>query len=375
MLRWMVRQWAVLGIVYAAISTVLLGRLLVRRKTPAPDPEDLPSATWFRPMKPDDPFAPGRIRLHLAALRPGDQLLVGVSESDSIAWEDFDDLKDPRVVLLRCQTGRALNPKINKLLQLEPLARHPLWVTLDSEARIDSAFVNDLIQHWTGSRPQILTTAYQFGPSGHPAGELDRLAPASLHWPGVAVATLGNPTDLPFAFGAGMVMEQSWLKHLGGWEAFADHLAEDHALARATAEQGGRVELARCVLTLDPDPAGFGSFLRHQLRVARTYRAANPRGFAGLPLVQGLGWLLLPALLRRNPIPVFLLWGVKVLSVYGNARLLGMKCLRPLNLLWQVPILAVVESIAWLLAWIPLPIFWAGRAYKVRQDGRLQDSN
>lgn len=358
------------GLGYLALSSVLLARLL-RRPPPAPGLAAEP-ATWFRPLKAGDAGMRSRLEDHLQALPDGDQLLVGVGENDFVNRYWLENWKEERLTVVVCSDLGVPNPKINKLLQMTRAARHELWVVMDSEAVVDRAWCESLLREWSQSICELLTLPYRFTAPRTLGDELDQLTTAGTHWPGVAMATRGGPSAA-FAFGACQVLTKSWLDRLGGWERFAPCLAEDHELGRLTAARGGRVEIARTMVTLQSEGLTLQDFWRRQRRVARTYRAADPGGFAGMILLQGMAFFSGGCLLGRWRMlgPLLLLGLAKSWVGWVNGRRLGLQLDKrawPLKM-WMT---AMVEAACWILAWLPLPVGWAGRRYRVEKGNRMR---
>jgi ceramide glucosyltransferase len=100
--------------------------------------------------------------------------------------------------------------------------------------------------------------------------------------------------------GATMGLSRQTLERIGGFQALADHLADDNVLGRRVAALGLRVVLARTVpLTTVPE-VRLAALFRHELRWARTIRALEPAGFAASVLQYPLAWALLTVLLAAG---------------------------------------------------------------------------
>ena len=100
-------------------------------------------------------------------------------------------------------------------------------------------------------------------------------------------------------------------------------------------------------------------YLRHQHRVAVTYRAATPAGALGLPVLHTLGFAALAVALHLP----FWKWALlvvlaRIATAAAFSRLLRFR-------LPALPIAvvksAIIESAMWLLAWLPARVWWAGR--------------
>jgi hypothetical protein len=121
------------------------------------------------------------------------------------------------------------------------------------------------------------------------------------------------------------------------------------------------------VLSLSADPLGWWDWLKHQHRVAVTYRLAAPAGALGLPILHVLPLALLAAALGRGwwwMLPG-LAWVVRCLIAAQLARVLHY---HRRGLAAAMAVVPFVETIVWALAWLPLPVWWAGswRSFRSR---------
>ena len=123
------------------------------------------------------------------------------------------------------------------------------------------------------------------------------------------------------------------------------------------------------MLTLESDKLGVREWLLHLHRTAVTYRVVAPLGALGLPVLHVSG-LLAIALVAGLPllfVPAALFAGVvRIVASLSIAAMLGFRL--PGMFLFTL-IVPIFETIAWAIAWLPLPVWWAG---KWRRLGRTR---
>ncbi|MGZ3407379.1 MAG: glycosyltransferase, partial [Polyangia bacterium] len=164
------------------------------------------------------------------------ELLLGVRDRDDAAYPVALALarRFPRRVRVVLQRGTpGLNPKVNQLATLARAARYELVVVSDSNVRVPAGYLDEIAAHLEDPRVGLVT---------HPVA-------------GVAEARFGSLMDnlhLCGSVGAGMIgvkrivgkdivvgksmaLRKSDLAALGGFEAFADVLAEDYLLGQEVA--------------------------------------------------------------------------------------------------------------------------------------------
>jgi len=166
---------------------------------------------------------------------------------------------------------------------------------------------------------------------------------------------------------------KGWLAKIGGFEGFADMLADDYELGNRIAKAGGKVVLSReAVWTMYPAQTARG-FWDHQVRWARTVRLCRPASYLGLIFTHGLPWALLAAvvapahwigaayLLAYLVLRLVMAWTVGVWGV-------GDEILR--RRLWLVPLRDAIHFVVWLASFASNRITWDGAEYRM-EKGRM----
>src|SRR5581483_8269142 len=98
-------------------------------------------------------------------------------------------------------------------------------------------------------------------------------------------------------FGSTIALRRATLAEIGGFEAIADELADDYVLGALVRRAGLSVAIPNYTVTHVCAERSAGELVRHELRLARTIRAIDPLGFAGLWITHALPLALIAALL------------------------------------------------------------------------------
>lgn len=325
--------------------------------------------THWRAIKKGVPSLAAKLESLILSTRKGDQVLLGVDEG-SIEAEICETVKSKLrrhdIVLVRCKPDCAINPKVSKFIQMLPHASHGLWMLTDSEALLEADFVDKVLLEWSEGGMDVITTGYRFEGLFTLAQKLDATATLATLWPGLMLAK-----NRDFTLGACTLLAAEDLKAAGGWEAFGDYLAEDRELGRALTRNGKKILVSRHALSLEADPLTWAQYLKHQHRVAVTYRVANPAGSIGLPIMHTIPWLIVAILLLPKYLSILACTGifVRLAQVQTCARLLRWE--NPG--LWGTALIGpVIESSFWLISWLPLRVWWTGRWLKVNYAGKLR---
>ena len=366
----------------ASIFYALLALLYTRQWLDEPAPPvvadaALPPVTLLRPLKAGVPALREKLELLVKAMRPDDQLVLGADEGGEemrACAELCAAFPERAICVVSCRAGEALNPKISKLVQMTPHARHAHWVLSDSEAIIDAAWLDAFRREWLASGAEVLTAGYRFVNLATWPQRLDAAAALLELWPGLAMVRRFGRVN--FTLGACTGFRRADVEAVGGWAAFGDFLAEDNRLGAALAKAGRTIRLSAQIATLDSDLLSWREYWRHQRRVAVTYRVCSPAGFVGMILMNGLlacGLLVAFAPTGQVPAGLWLKFMVLIQFLrWAVFRELG-KVLRS-SIPWLFPVMlaaSLVEIACWFAAWCDRRAWWAGRRWRVSRAGKL----
>lgn len=390
----------VAGLLYVYVALIFLWFWRLEARPRISTDDELPPVTLLRPLKSGVPALREKLDLLVAAMRPDDQLVLGVDASSAeerVGAEVRAAFPGREIVVVACAAGVALNPKVSKLIQMTPHARHGHWILSDSEALMDAAWFEAFRHEWLASGAAVLTAGYRFTNLATWPQRLDAASALLGLWPGLLVLreveyrppTLADFVDyrawlyprekrIHLTLGACTGFRRGDLEKVGGWAAFGDFLAEDNRIGAALSKAGCTIRLSAQVATLDSDPLTWRDYWRHQRRVAVTYRVCSPAGFAGMILTNGLvaiGALLVLAALPPPAVPILrclFLIALVLLARWALSHGLG-KMLR-FSIPWLFPVMlaaSAVELACWVAAWCDRRVWWAGRRWRVSRAGRM----
>jgi len=360
------------GAGYTLASTFLVRRWLGSGR-------DIPQATtrepttFFRPIKSGVADNETRLRQLLASCGRDDQILLGTGNVGDTGlcrriaaeWPELD------VTTIECRPGLHANPKINKLAQMEPIARHARWICSDSELAPSPGFFDRFRAEWEVSGADGISAPYRFA-GGHWIDRADAISCALTLWPGAAVLRAFGKID--FLTGACFGVRADALRRCGGFATFGDYLAEDNRIGKTLVAYGGKIALAATPVCLGSDGLDLRGWLLHQHRVARTYFVCNPAGYIGLPLTFGLPTALAGVVLGNSPAAWLAgatgLWLLRTCSTASIECGMGATLSQAWNPL-GVLAASLVEASAWVAGLLPLPVWWGGRWRRVGRAGRL----
>ena len=220
-------------------------------------------------------------------------LIAGVQREDDPASDAVAALPagpDRTARLVRDPRRHGANAKIGNLINIMPAARHDLIVLSDSDIAAPPDYLARLAAALDAPGVGAVTCAYAGRGDG---GFWSLFGAAMLSYqflPSVLFADALGTGDA--CMGSTIALRRETLEAIGGFEAFADILADDHAIGAAVRALGLKVSLAPVLVTHASVEPSLAALLRHELRWAATVRDLNPGGMLGMTLLHPLPFAL-----------------------------------------------------------------------------------
>jgi ceramide glucosyltransferase len=392
---------AILGFPALLSAALLLWQWLVARRFPLHQRVSAhafpPAVTLLKPLKGCEPATEACLRSWFAQEYTGRvQILFGVASGDDPVCEVVRKLQqefpgaDSQLVV--CGPLRGANAKVSKLVELERLAKHEIFVISDADVCVPP----DLLAN-------VLEPLRDAGSLAHPIGEGSGVRPCGLvnclyclanpttlamQWEAVAmnadfwsqVLQAQSLKPLDFALGAVMAMRRKQLEEIGGFAALADCLADDYQLGHRLAQRGYLIALSTVVVECWSAPMGWAAVWKHQLRWARTIRVCQPASYFFSILSNATFWPLL--WLATSPstfslVGALVAWSLRIAGALDlQARLLRSTASTRQSQIaiapwWLVPLKDLLQSVLWLLAFAGNRIEWRGERMRLLRDGTL----
>ena len=279
--------------------------------------------------------------------------------------------------ILTCGEPPWPNARTFSLEVMRREALHPILVAADSDVRVTPDYLRAVVQPMRDPQVGMVTSLYRGCTRYGLWARLEAMGMSVEMTSGVLVAKMLE--GMKFALGPSMVMRQSTVKKIGGYEKVAQYYADNFVLGNWTAAAGEIVVLSHYVVEHHVLNAAFKSSIAHQQGWATSTRFSRPMGHFGEVLTYA--------------VPLGLLAWIG-LTLGGHwawgAGLLAFTILDRVILCILVASLVVRDSVAVRKAWLyPLRdlmgfIFWVrsylasrrlcyrGDPYELLPEGRLR---
>lgn len=305
------------------------------------------------------------------------QILFGVANTSDPACDVVNKLirEFPKAdaQLVHCGESLGVNGKVSSLIQMTRLARNEIIVVSDSDVRVPRDFLQNAVAPLRDPNVGLVNCFYRIANPSTFAMRWEAIAVNADFWGQVLQGKDLSPLD--FALGAVMIARREELKKIGGFEALADHLADDFQLGNRVVRIAGR-KIALCPVVVDclSEPMTWREAWAHQLRWARTIRVSKPLPYAFSILSNATLWPLLwaicfPTKFSLTVLAVCLL--IRVIAAQSLQTRLG-KAPGQGWYWWLAPIKDLLQFALWVGAFLGNHIIWRGQRFRVQPDGRLQ---
>jgi len=349
-------------------------REFLRRR---PTPEGFtPPVSILKPLKGTDPGMYESFRSHCLQAYPEYEIIFGVSDPRDPALELVRRLQSEfpsvpiRIVV--CTRILGTNVKVSNLVQMLEEAIYDHIVVNDSDIRVPGDYLRRVMAPIADPGVGLVTCLYRGVPGRSLGSRLEAIGIETDFMGGVLAArTLEH--GIRFGLGSTLAFTKSVVRSIGGLEPLLDYLADDYELGARVAAAGREVVLADVVVETYPAEYTFTSFVRHQLRWARTIRDKRRWGYAGLLLTFGIPWAVLAVVFSYGAWPAWLLLLIVAARRFSAAGFMCTRVLHDRRILrdfWLIPLRDFLALLVWVGSFAGRTVSWRGDSFYLR-DGKL----
>jgi ceramide glucosyltransferase len=332
-----------------------------------------PAVTVLKPLHGDEPH----LSENLASFCRQDyggpvQIVFGVARADDPALHAVERLKaefpgKTLDLVVDAQTAGS-NPKVSNLVNMSARIAHDIVVIADSDICVPRDYLARVVGALERAGRGAVTCPYYGISNGNPWSDLSRLAIDGHFLPGVVVGAqfdLGRP-----CLGSTIALSRGSLIAIGGFEAVADCLADDHALGEALARRGEPVTVLPVAVGHLCSEASLRELWRHELRWAMTIRGIDPLGYCGWSINHALP-LSLIALALGGGWPAGLLTLAAIASrIWLLSAVARAFSLTP-HAYWLVPLRDLLSFATFVAGFFARDLSWRGHGYRLMAEGHL----
>jgi ceramide glucosyltransferase len=369
---------AVLGIAAGYSLLLLVAVFAWRRTKPLAGKGPLPPVSILKPLCGAEPGLYEHLRGFCVQDYPEYQIVFGVRDATDPACAVVQTLaaefpsRDIELVVNPILHGG--NLKISNLINILARARHDLLVMADSDAYVGPDYLAAVTAPLLEPSVGLVTCPYHGVPT---AGIWSRLGAMYINeWyvPSVLLAWLFGYQG--YVSGQTMCMRRDTLEAIGGLQAIANHLADDHRIGELVTGRGLHIILCPYLVEGVHHEQSFHSLMRHEMRWMRTIRILRPMSFRFIFLsfsvpVASCGVALAVWGGRHTT----LAWTLFALTAAMRLALHYLPLQRrPVRLgdTWLVPMRDLLLCWVWWRSFSTSRVLWRGHEFDVDADGHMR---
>jgi ceramide glucosyltransferase len=362
---------ALVGSAYALFA-IWAARSFVCRPRPAPL-ATCPPVTILKPLHGAEPDLYANLASFCRQDYPAPvQVLFGLSDSAdpaaAVVRRLIADFPDRDLDLVINARRHGANAKVSNLINMQSAARHEMIVIADSDIVVPPNYLANVTANLSQPGVGLATCPYRgVGASGI----WSRLAAAGIDYqflPNVLVGLkLGLATP---CLGSTIALTKTTLTKLGGLQSVADQLADDYALGMAVRRVGLQVAIPPFIVTHVCAERSLRELLLHEIRWARTIRAMDSLGFAGLAVTYAVPLALLGVILGGLTPAASVLVVALACRFALQAELHRLLQLRN-GIFWIGPIRDILSFVVFVASFFGRRVEWRGDRYGVKADHTL----
>ncbi len=361
------------------LLTIVAGWNFSRERRPLLPIAELPPVSVLKPLKGCDPQMYESFRSHCIQDFGEYELIFGVNDSADEAIPLVQRLQREfpahNIKLMVCDKVLGPNRKVSNVVQMLAAAKHEHVVVNDSDIRVPSGYLREVISTLVGGAEQrvaLVTCLYRGIPTNNLWSKLEALGVGADFTP-ACLAGRFVERGVHFGLGSTLAFTRQAERAIGGLITLVDHLADDYELSAALLRMGHKTELAKTVVDTFVTDYTFRGFLDHQLRWGRAVRVSRPASYIGFLPMFGLLWSLVLLVATGGHEWAWIAMGVFVLarlaSVYFvSYRVAGDR--RTWRSAWLLAIRDLLSPMIWVASLFGNTIVWRGDTFTLN-NGKL----
>jgi ceramide glucosyltransferase len=339
---------------------------------PFPEGEGPPGVTLLKPLYGAEPRLAENLASFLAQDFAGPvQMVCGIVRPDDPAAAVAEGLGQGHakadIVVVRDPTLHGANGKVGNLINMMPAARHGVLALSDSDMSVGPDYLAVLLAAL--AEPGVGAVTCFYAGRGD-TGFWSRVSAGIISHIALPDMVVGYTTGLARpCMGSTIALTRDTLERIGGFERFADVLADDHAIGAAVAELDLPVVAPPMILTHACTERSFAALWRQKLRWAATIRSLQPWGYAGSVITRPvpLALLAIPFAPILGIALTFTALAVRLAVVRRVDRIAGTRTVSA----WLLPVIDTVEFLVFAASFFTRTIDWRGSRLTMAGSGRV----
>jgi ceramide glucosyltransferase len=357
-----------LGTSYALIATGATHRFRRRARVSA---TRHPPISVLKPLHGAEPELYENLVSFCAQVYAGPvQIVLGVQDPAdpalAVALRVKADHPEHDILIVGDGALRGSNRKVGNLINMSAHAVGEVIVVSDSDVRIPAGALDQIIATLEQPRVGLVYCLYRGRPT---MGGWSQLAAMDVNFRFAVSAVVGEALGAPVCLGPTMALRADTLKAVGGFEHFANVLADDFELGQAVRAAGHRVTCPPLIIDHLFAEENARDMLVHELRWARTIRLMEPAGYVATVITHYVALALVGAALMSFSGGSLVFLGVVCALRVAQAIAIAGVLSVDRRLVWLIPLRDLISFGVFIAGLFGEGVEWRGHRLRVRRDG------
>lgn len=305
------------------------------------------------------------------------QIIFGVTENKDPAipmiQQIIEDYPHLDILLVISEKNNALNPKISNLLGMQPYIKHSLILISDSDIHVDAEYLTEMVTPLM-KNPKVGAVTSIYRSSGHGFFNiLESIETSTDYIPGILTGAL--LTGPKWTLGCSILLAQTTLESIGGFQVIQDHIGEDCLLGKLLVDQGYSIALTRCIIYHYLQPNSFLDYIHRKNRWNKgilTYYKVAYCGclFTFAPTISSFTFFF-P---MEHSISLLILTISAWFTRLSMGWIIGVNYLKDSTTKRFFPLIPLYDSLnifLWFYGFISKKIYWRHVSFKIGKKGQL----
>jgi ceramide glucosyltransferase len=374
--------WTSAGIAFAGAGYAIAAALLAERFMRAGkfEPHPFPAVSILKPLHRNEPGLSQNLETVFTQDYPGQmQIVFGVHDKADPAIAVVQALQarypDRDTVIVADPALYGANGKVSNLINMLPSARHDTLVLSDSDIAVPPHWLRQVTGALLRPGVGVVTCLYTGEPKHGSSRIWSSLAAMGTSYDFLPNVMLGASLGLAApCFGSTIALRRATLEEIGGFQAFANLLADDYEIGRAVRARGYTLAIPALGVGHTAAEATARELFQHELRWTRTIRLVNPGGHMGSFVTFGFAFALICALLT----------GFSPLSLWALATTLAARLFLKYRIdaifgthagpYWLLPVRDLLSFAVFVTSLFGETVHWRGTRFDVAPSGAMSQS-
>lgn len=363
---------------YLAFALFAVERFNYKRKRSNPVNVFQPPVTILKPIYGLDAELIKNLRSFCQQDYPDYQIIFGLHNNNDLALpivkkiiKEFKHIDVSYVVDSRLY---GCNHKVSNLINMYPTAKHDYLLVADSDMRVPTNYLSELMSPFSDSTVGAVTSLYSGSARGKLASSLNAMFINEWFLPSVLISRILQP--IKFCLGATMIVRRDLLKDIGGFKSLSNYLADDYMLGKLISDLGYKIHLSDFIVENIVEEPSLKALIIHELRWARTLRRVEPLGYFLTFLTDTLVISSLAAVtfymatqnLGLSLFPILLVLLARVVLHSRTKQVTGSSSA---GSIWLIPLRDSLSFSIRVISFTGTSIQWRNNAFNVDQSGLI----